>query len=71
MENLYEKKEAGPALRKVVTIMENQTNQKVKCIRIDQGREFKICKQEFWQAEKGIKIEYTVAYSSEINRIAK
>lgn len=40
VEDLHEKKEAGSALKKFVTFIRNQTSQKVKQLRIDQGREF-------------------------------
>ena len=56
VENLHEKREAGPALRKFVTFIETQTGQKVKRIRMDQGREFGLHELEAWRAEKGMKI---------------
>ena len=71
VEDLHEKKEAGPAFRKFVTFIENRTNQKVKRVRIDKGREFGVRKLESWWAEKSIKIEYIVTYSLKMNRIVK
>ena len=71
VENLHEKREAGPALRKFVTFIENQTGRKVKRLRMDQGREFGVQELEAWRAEKGIKIEFSVAYSPEMNGIAE
>ena len=71
VEDLHEKRESEPAFRKFVSFMKNQTNQKVKRIRIDQDRKFGVRKLEFWQAEKSIKIEYTVAYFPEINGIVE
>ena len=38
---------------------------------MDQGREFGVHELEAWQAEKGIKIEFSVAYSPEMNEIAE
>ena len=71
IEDLHEKKETGPALRKFVIFIETQTGRKMKRLKIDQGREFGVRELEAWRAEKSIKIEYTVAYSPEINGIAE
>lgn len=71
VENLHEKREAGPSLRKFVTFIENQTDRKVKRLRMDQGRKFGVYDLEAWKAEKGIKIEFSVAYSPEMNGIAE
>lgn len=38
---------------------------------MDQGIEFDVWELEDWQVKKGIKIEYTVVYSPEINGIAE
>ena len=38
---------------------------------MDQGRKFEVQELEAWQAEKGIKIEFSIAYSSEMNGIAE
>ena len=38
---------------------------------MDQGREFGIQELEAWRDEKKIKIEFSVAYSPEMNGIAK
>lgn len=71
MENLHKKKEAGPALRKCVTFTKTQTKQRVKRLRIDQGRELGIHKLHTWQAEKDIKIEFIVTYSLKMHSIAE
>lgn len=55
VEDLYEKREVGLALKKFVIFIGNQTSQKVKRLSIDQGREFGIRELENWQAKKGIK----------------
>ena len=39
VEDLHEKREAGSALKKFVSFIENQTNQKVKHVRMDQSRD--------------------------------
>ncbi len=71
VENLHEKREAGPTLRKFITFVETQTGRKVKRIRMDQGREYGVHELEAWRAKKGIKIEFSVAYSPEMNGIAE
>lgn len=71
MENLNEKREARPALRKFVTFIETQTEQRVKRLRKGQGREFGVCELETRRAEKDIKIEFSIAYSLEMNGIAE
>ncbi len=71
VENLHEKRKAGLALKRFVIFIENQTGKTVKRIRLDQGREFEVRNLEFLTKEKDIKVEYTVAYSPEINGIAE
>ena len=43
----------------------------VKCIRLDQRREFGVQVLEFWTKKKGIKVEYTIAYFFDMNGIAE
>lgn len=57
VKNLHEKREAGSAFRKFITFIENQTNRKVKRVRINKGRKFTMRKLQIWEAKKGIKIE--------------
>ncbi len=71
VENLHEKREAGLALERFVILIENQTGKTVKRIRFDRGREFGVRDLEFRTKEKGIKVENTIAYSPEMNKIAE
>ena len=50
VEDLHEKREAKPALRKLVTFIEPQTGQKEKHLRMDQGRKFGVRELEAWWA---------------------
>ena len=52
-------------------MIENQTGRKLKCLRTDNGGEFKYDEfvKFFW--EHGIRREYTAPYSSEQNSIAE
>lgn len=65
------KREAGPLLRKFVPFIETQIEQIVKCIRMNQVREFGVYELKAWQAEKNIKIEISFGYSPDINGIAE
>lgn len=38
---------------------------------MDKGREFKVSELEVWKAKKNIKIEFSIAYSLKMNKIAK
>lgn len=40
VENMHEKREAGPRLKQFVTFIEKQTGKSVKRLRLDEGREF-------------------------------
>ena len=52
-------------------MVENKTGRKLKCLRTDNGGEFK--SEEFVKfcQERGIRREYTAPYSPEQNRIAE
>ena len=52
-------------------MVENQTGRKLKCLRTDNGGEFK--SEEFVKfcRERGIRREYTAPYSPEQNEIAE
>ena len=54
-----------------VTFIENQTGQKLKRLRINQSREFRVQKLEAWKDEKRIKIKFNIVYFLKINKIAK
>ena len=71
VENLHKKRKAGPALRKFITFIENQTGRKVKRLKMDQSREFEIQELEAWQAKKRIKIKFNVAYFPKMNGITE
>ena len=65
------KKKLDLHLENLLFLLKIKLIQKVKQVRIDQGREFRVYKLESWRAVKGIKIEYTIAYSPKINRITE
>ena len=52
-------------------MVENQTSQKLKCLRTDNGGEFKLDEFVKFCRERGIRREYTAPYSPEQNRIAE
>ena len=52
-------------------MVENQTGRKRKCLRIDNGREFKSKEFVKFCRERGIRREYTAPYSPEQNGIAE
>ena len=52
-------------------MVKNQTSRKLKCLRTDNGGEFKSDEfVKFWR-ERGIRREYTAPYSPEQNGIAE
>ena len=71
VKNQHEKREAGLALKRFVMLIDSQTDKIFEPIRLNQGRKFRVQDLEFWTQEKGIKIEYTVAYFLEMNGIAE
>ena len=56
------------ALKHYVALVERQTGKKVKCLRVDGGTKFCNRLWEEWCGERGIVLESTTAYSSEIGR---
>ena len=52
-------------------MVENQTGQKLKCLRTDNGGEFKSDEFVKFCRERGIRREYTAPYSTEQNGIAE
>lgn len=53
VENMHEKREAGPRLKQFVTFIEKQTGKSVKRLRLDEGREFGVRDLESWTKDKG------------------
>ena len=52
-------------------MVENQTGRKLKCLRTDNGGEFKSDEFVKFCRERGIRCEYTAPYSPEQNGIAE
>ena len=52
-------------------MVENQTGRKLKCLRTDNGGEFKSDEFVKFYRERGIRREYTAPYSPEQNGIAE
>ena len=54
-----------------LAMVENQTSRKLKCLRIDNGGDFKSKEFVKFSRERGIRREYTAPYSLEQNGIAE
>ena len=54
-----------------LAMVENETGRKLKCLRIDNGGEFKCGEFVKFCRERGIRCEYTTPYSPEQNGIAE
>ena len=52
-------------------MVENQTGRKLKCLRTDNGGEFKFEELVKFCRERGIQREYTTPYSPELNEIVE
>ncbi|GJV85306.1 putative ribonuclease H-like domain-containing protein [Tanacetum coccineum] len=68
---LATKSETSGILKKFITEVENQLNNKVKVIRFDNGTEFKNREMDEFYGQKGIKKEYSVARTSQQNGVAE
>ena len=62
------KDEAGMHIKRFIEIASTQFNKTPKCIRSDRGREYVNADLQNYLKNKGIKIQYTAAYSSRLER---
>ncbi|KAI3689360.1 hypothetical protein L2E82_47315 [Cichorium intybus] len=65
------KSETAELLKRFIVLIENQTNQKVKGIRCDNGTEFKNAIQDQFCAKKGVQRQYSVARAPQQNEVAE
>lgn len=71
VENMHEKHEAGLCFKQFVTSIQKPTGKGIKRLRLDQGREFGVRDLDSQIKEKGIKVEFIMAYSFEMNGIVE
>ena len=68
---LAKKNETAELVKQFVVFVENQTNEKVKCIRCDNGTELKNAILNHFCAEKGIQRQYSAARTPQQNGVAE
>ena len=68
---LVDKSETAELVKQFVILMENQTNEKVKGIRCDNGTEFKNKYLNYFCAEKGIQRQYSAVRTPQQNGVAE
>ncbi|XP_052627206.1 uncharacterized protein LOC128133719 [Lactuca sativa] len=68
---LYNKAEIPNLIKRFIVMIENQTNNQVKALRIDNGTEFKNAVLDHFCAEKGIVRQFSSVRTPQQNRVAE
>lgn len=61
------KNEAFTILKEYIEEKERKKNEKVSCIRCDNGGEYRSNELKTWCSNKGIKLDYTIPYTPQLN----
>ncbi|CAB3257953.1 unnamed protein product [Arctia plantaginis] len=61
------KNETFTLIKEYIEEKEREKNEKVSCIRCDNGEEYRSNELKMWCSKKGIKLDYTIPYTPQLN----